>query len=97
MNSYRFTPQAQQDLNDIYDYVARHNPVAAARLIEAIERRCQAVANSPGMGRGCTHLAPGLRMSSVRRFTIFFRAATGGVEIIRILHSARDFPSVFRP
>jgi toxin ParE1/3/4 len=51
MNRYRFTPQAQQDLNDIYDYVAQHNPAAAVRLVDAIERRCQAVANSPGMGR----------------------------------------------
>jgi toxin ParE1/3/4 len=97
MSRYRFTPQAQQDLNDIHDYLAQHNPAAAARLVDAIERRCQALANSPGMGRACGHLAPGLRLSSVRRYTIFFRPVTDGVEIIRILHSARDFPSVFRP
>jgi toxin ParE1/3/4 len=97
MSRYRFTPQAQLDLNDIHDLVARHNPAAAARLIDAAERRGQAFANPPGRGRADGHLAPGLRLSSVRRYTIFFRPVTDGVEIIRILRSARDSPSVFRP
>ena len=42
----------------------------------------------------------GLRMWPVRGFenyVIFFRPTTNGIEVIRVLHAAQDFPSIFEP
>ncbi|QKC76823.1 type II toxin-antitoxin system RelE/ParE family toxin [Mesorhizobium erdmanii] len=36
---YRLVPQAVADLESIGDYIASHDPRAAVRLVEALERR----------------------------------------------------------
>lgn len=96
MSSYRLTPEASRDLDEIYDYIAQNNPGAAARVIEKIERRCQQLANLLLMGASCEHLSPGLRQSPVGKYIIFYRPAADGVEVIRVLHGARDIPSLFQ-
>jgi plasmid stabilization system protein ParE len=42
MRRYRLTPQAENDLGEILDYIAADDPVAANRLIDSIESKCQA-------------------------------------------------------
>lgn len=36
---YQLLPQAAVDLEDIGDYIASHNPNAAVRFVDALERR----------------------------------------------------------
>jgi toxin ParE1/3/4 len=95
MRRYRLTPEAANDLDEITDYIASDNPTAAARLIDAIQEKCQALAEIPGMGRGREELAPDLRSSVVGKYVIFFRPETDGVEIIRVVHGHRDIPNLF--
>ena len=92
------TDQAEADLVDILAYVARRNQQAADALAAEIEQQCQQLARFPGIGRDRSNFAPGLRSVVVQRYNIFFRPITGGIEVVRILHGARNLdPSLFQP
>jgi toxin ParE1/3/4 len=96
MSHYHLTPQASQDLDDISDYVAQTNPAAARRLIDAIERQCERLAKFPGMGRQRDDLGSGLYSFPVRKYIIVYRQVDDGIEVIRVVHGARDLPSLFQ-
>lgn len=40
MYSLQFSPLAQDDLNNIWEFIAPDNPRAATRLIDLIEQKC---------------------------------------------------------
>jgi toxin ParE1/3/4 len=96
MKRYRFTPEAEKDLDEITDFIAADDPAAAYRLIDGIEAKCQALAEMPGMGRGREELAPDLRSSHVGKYIIFYRSEDEGIEVIRVIHGYRDIPKLFQ-
>lgn len=95
MNRYRLAREAANDLEVITEFIAAENPRAADRLIDSIEEKCQALAEMPGIGRLREDLAPNLHSARVGKHVIFYRPEAGGVEIIRIIHGARDIPRLF--
>ncbi len=58
MSSYRFTPQAIDDLFEIWSYIATDDVDAADRVEEAIHAACAFLANSPLAGRVRDDLTP---------------------------------------
>ena len=86
---------ALRDLDEIWDYIARDNPGAASRLIERIAERCHLYAGQPMLGAACPQLAPDLRQFSVGNYVVFYQPQDDGILVVRVLHSARDIPSVF--
>jgi plasmid stabilization system protein ParE len=50
MTGFRFTPQALDDLFDIWNYIAQDNPEAADRVEQAIYNACKLLARSPPAG-----------------------------------------------
>lgn len=90
MSTLRFTEGAERDLVDIGNFIARDNPTNAAQFIERLEEHCELLAAHPLMGRVRDALVPGLRSLSFGRYVIFYRALDDGVEIVRVLHAARD-------
>jgi toxin ParE1/3/4 len=98
MSRHVISPRAADDLEEIQDHIAAHNPRAAARLIDAIERRCRLLAQQPMIGRDRSDLLPGMRSVVVDRYLIFYRAISNGIEVVRVLHGARNIdPSLFQP
>lgn len=95
MKRYRLTPEAEKDLDEITDFIAADDPIAANRLIDSIEAKCQALAEMPGVGRGREELAPNLRSSHVGKYVIFYRPEDEGIEVIRVIHGHRDIPKLF--
>jgi toxin ParE1/3/4 len=47
------------------------------------------------MGRSRDELLPGLRSFPFGRYILFYLPLTDGVDLIRVLHSARDIDAVF--
>jgi toxin ParE1/3/4 len=86
----RFTQEAVHDLNEIWDFVAQEDMVAASRLIDALEKRCRELAESPLMGRVRPELAPNVRSFFVDPFILFYQIVSGDIEILRIYHMSRD-------
>lgn len=96
MSRFRYTPGAEADLDTITDYYAAHNPDAGIRLLDAIAARCRLLAAHPRTGRQRPDLGSGVRSAVVRQYVIFFRASADGIDVLRVLHGARDItPDLF--
>lgn len=95
MSRVIFIPQAEEDLLEIAFYIAEDNPEAATSFPERIERICALIASSPLIGRRRAELGPEVRSFPVDRYLIFYHPVRGGIEVLRVLHGARDIPSLF--
>lgn len=95
MNQYRVSDAARSDLDGIWFYIAQDDVDAADRFIRAIVSRFPKMAAMPLIGRQRGELAPRLRSFPVSRYVVFYRPLENGVEIVRVLHGARDFPPLF--
>lgn len=98
MNRYQFTPQALDDLFDIWSYIAQDNTAAADRVEEAIYLSCELLAKSPLAGT----LRKDLTSLPVRfwvvppfpNYLLVYDPEAKPLQIIRILHGARNIPSI---
>ena len=95
MTQYRVTAAASADLQDIWLFIAQDDPNAADRYIRTIISRFPTLASMPYMGREREELSARLRSFPVGNYVIFYRPAKDGIEVVRILHGARDFPPLF--
>jgi len=95
MSVIQRTAQAEQDLIEIWIYIAQDNPVAADRVLDDIEDRFHALADNPLMGRSRPDIAPELRYFTVGSYLILYRTLFNGVQIVRVVHGARDLPHLF--
>ena len=97
----RTSLQAEADLLDHYILLGRGSLAVAERLLDAAERAYNRIAQHPHVGVACDELAPhlaGMRRWGIpefRSYLIFYREASGLVEILRVLHGARDLEAVF--
>jgi toxin ParE1/3/4 len=90
-----YSPLSRRDLSQIWDYIAAHNTAAADRVLREIDAQCRQLARSPELGECWPQLAPDVRMLTVGRYAVFYRSIADGIEVARIIHSARDIPGVF--
>ncbi len=97
MSKVVVSPAARDDLDGVWDYIGIQNdaPEAARRLLDRIQETFQRLASVPGMGTACAWLRPGLRRLTVRPYVIYYCAISGGVEIERVIHGARDVDALF--
>ncbi len=94
----RLSSRASDDLRVIWSYVEAETqsptsveyPPAADRLLEMLHEVFQSLSNYPLMGR-VSSISPELRVFSVKRYLIFYRPRENGIEIARVLHTAREF------
>jgi toxin ParE1/3/4 len=90
MKRYRLHPNADDDLVTIYEYIARDNRRATARLISEFTKRFRMLASQPLMGEQRVDLAPSLRGFCVGNYLILYRPTKTGIEVARVIHAARD-------
>ncbi len=95
MNRYVFTVQARLDIKEINQFIARENPQAATRFVDAVEQKCKVLADFPNMGRSFDYLAPSLRGFTIGNYIIFYRPIDNGIEIERVLNGYRDLDALF--
>src|SRR6266446_2377232 len=98
MERYQLTPEAVGDLVEICDFINQDNPEAADRVEDAILRACDLLASAPLAGRVRKDLTPlPLRFWVVQPYSMYlivYDTEKKPLQIIRILHGARDLPSV---
>lgn len=86
-----YAERARNDIADIYDSIARHNPVAAQRVEDKIHATCEGLADFPYASAATDE--PNVRRIPLVRFpyTVFYRIDTAHdvVEIARVVHGAR--------
>jgi toxin ParE1/3/4 len=95
------TPQAWEDALEIVAYIGTDNPEAASRFVPSLEETCTQLVALPGLGRVRQFRRKdlkGVRMVPVTGFEsylIFYAAVGKSIQVIRVLHAARDFPTIF--
>ncbi len=94
MGSVQRTTQSEEDLIEIWLYIAQDNPPAADRVLDDMEQRFIMLADNPQMGRYRPDIAPELRYFISGKYLILYGALTDGVQIVRVIHGARDLPNV---
>ncbi|MBD2310012.1 type II toxin-antitoxin system RelE/ParE family toxin [Chroococcidiopsis sp. FACHB-1243] len=95
MNRFRLSQQAEQDLEDIWVYLARQNELLADKQIAQILDRFPMLSQFPDMGKQRNNLLPGLRSFPVQPYIVFYTKIADGIEIVRVLHQSRDIDSQF--
>ncbi len=86
------TRTAEQDIDSIYDFIARDNPAAANKWGKEVERQISTLSRSPArcpiipeagdLGREYRHLLYGA-------YRTIFRIVGSRVIVIRVIHGAR--------
>ncbi|WP_414579552.1 type II toxin-antitoxin system RelE/ParE family toxin [Anabaena sp. CCY 9402-a] len=84
MNHYRLSQQAEQDLEDIWTYLAQQNQLAADKQIAQILNRCPMLAQFPDMGKKRDDLMKELKSFPVKPYVVFYTKITDGVEILAL-------------
>ena len=92
MSRYLLNPVAAADLEQIYDYtLGRWDIDQAEHYVRGLLLAFDRAADNPRIGRACDDIRPGYFRLSAGSHTIYYRiAATGIVEIMRILHQRMD-------
>lgn len=87
---YRLSPQAELELEAIGDHIAEDSPGNARRFIERLTLKFVALGHNPMIGRARPQLRADLRSFPYGAYLILYRVIDDGVEIVRVVHAARN-------
>ena len=98
---YHVLPAADRDLDDQAAYLATEaNLDTALRFYDAASVTFGKIASMPGIGEQWPSAHPRLaglriwRIEGFERHLIVYRARDDGIEIVRVVHGARDIDAV---
>jgi toxin ParE1/3/4 len=89
-----------RDLDRYALRIARENPDAAFRFLEAAEKACTLLGAQPHLG----HQEQFRKLTGIRswripgfdKYLIFYRVSSDAIEVLRLIHGARDLPRFFK-
>jgi plasmid stabilization system protein ParE len=97
-----FTGFAEEDLDQIEDYIAARDPAAAARVRTAIVRQSMELGRTLEKGMRLretqSELEMGVRLWPVLRYRnllILYRVEPAQIRVLRVLHAAQDWTRFF--
>ena len=101
MNRAKFSPKAERDLDEVFNFIAAGNPDAAERVSRMILNTADFLAQHPELGRRIRKAAP--RHAQIRWFVvpkfhnylIFYQPFRGTVMVVRVLQAAQDWTRFF--
>ncbi len=86
------SPEADQDVDNIYLWIAADNIPAADQMMSDIIDFCfVTVAGNPEIGRP---YGASMRQALKRDYRIIYQVMETEIQIVRILHPARDYRNV---
>lgn len=96
MNRLRITGRAVADLDGIARYI-RHDAIDAAdRILLRFHALFYEILANPKIGRAREDFGGEVRSLPDGRYLVFCRTRPDGIEILRIIHSARDLHRIGR-
>jgi plasmid stabilization system protein ParE len=95
---FLFGRYVEDDLREIRDHIANDNPDSARRLMMRFVEAFRLLAQRPELGHVREDLpAPQLRFWPVGSYLVIYLAEKQPIEIVAVVHGARDVPSVINP
>lgn len=92
MAKYLLSPEASQDLVEIFEYTVQvWSVVQANKYVAQLRAHCQLIADNPRLGKREEWLPVRYLCRRVKKHVVLYRFDENGlVVIIRILHEAMD-------
>jgi len=91
MAEIAWTEEAQRWLKDIFEYIAADNPRAAARTVQGIWERAQALATFPEIGHRYLASKRNVRILLYGHYRIGYLVKDdGNIDILRVFHGSLD-------
>ncbi len=88
---YRLSPEAAQQVDAIGAFIAKDSIDAALNVYDALEHAFQLLADNPGIGHTREDLTERpVKFWSVCSYLVIYNPASSPLEIITVVHSARD-------
>lgn len=98
MRRYVTTQAARRDLREIWNELAVDSVAAADRVIDRLERAMALVGESPTLGHWREDVADKRhRFFIVFSYVVVYHCASTPIEILRVIHGARDLQSLLGP
>jgi antitoxin ParD1/3/4/toxin ParE1/3/4 len=95
MRFCQISPEALDDLQLIYDFIALENVDAAERVIEQFFDAFEQLATWPKTGHVRADLtSKNVRFWPVGSYLVVYRDQGDGIQIVAVLHGSGDVPSV---
>ena len=91
MMELRWTPEAIQDRETLFDHIEADNPVAALALDELLGERAARLVDHPELGRR-GRVAGTRELVVHQNYILIYDVIGGQVRILRVLHAARQWP-----
>lgn len=96
MIKIKYTKDAVDDLDSIFDYIVEDNRVAAVNMLQRIESAILKLADNPRLGtvlqtNDLSLVEPGYRRIIVKPYVIFYRIGKDEIFISRVLHGKQDW------
>lgn len=92
------TPEAESDIADIAAFlVAEASDAVAMSVVDAIRAKCDRLGEMPYRGRARTELRAGVRSVPHKPYIIFYRIEARSIQVLRVVHGARDVDQLFDP
>lgn len=93
--TYRLAPSASRDINAIFDYLLSTDGIdAAMHIYSGLERAFEKLGRMPGIGhRREQFTSSNLLFFNVWSYYVVYKPDSSPLEIVRIIHSARDIPT----
>ena len=97
MTSYILAPEALQDLQELWDYIATEHLDAADRVIDTLFAAFERLAAMPGLGHRREDLTDrSLQFWTVGAYLAIYRAERTPIEIVAVTRGGRDIPRLLR-
>jgi toxin ParE1/3/4 len=89
------TDEAATDLREIGEWIAASNPRRALTFVDELKARCASLIDAPlAYALVPRHEASGVKRLPHGAYLIFYRVREDTVEIIHVLHGARDYETI---
>jgi toxin ParE1/3/4 len=88
----RLARSAEADLAAIADWISEDDPRRAASFVRELQGRCMSLAHRPKRFPVARHIdGQPIRKFSHRGYLVFYAVLENRVEVIHIVHGARDW------
>ena len=87
---YIIAPTAQEDMSSAWDFIAQQSIDAADRFVDRLFHCFEQISTHPFIGEARPDLGEAICQSLVGKYVVVHRPSPEAIDILALIHSARD-------